>query len=85
MPLGERFKSAWFIDHGAVIAGPHTTFLTGAGGGLIVNLSKYFAGRANLATPLQNRAAFNRSAFEFYVQSTPPIQRLFEMFRSKAE
>jgi hemolysin activation/secretion protein len=85
MPLGERFKSAWFIDHGGVIAGPHTTFLTGAGGGLIVNFSKYFAGRANLATPLQNRATFNRTAFEFYVQSTPPIQRLFEMFRSKAE
>jgi hemolysin activation/secretion protein len=85
MPLGERFKSAWFVDHGAIIEGPHTTFLTGAGGGLIVNLSKYFQARANLATPLQNRATFNRTAFEFYVQSTPPIQRLFEMFRSKAE
>lgn len=85
MPLRERFKSAWFIDHGGVIAGRHTTLLTGAGGGLIVNFSKYFAGRLNLATPLENRAAFNRTAFEFYVQSTPPIQRLFEMFRSKPE
>jgi len=85
MPLGQRFTSAWFIDHGAIVAGPQTTFLTGAGGGLIVNFSKYFRGRANIATPLQNSTAFNRTAFEFYLQSSPPIQRLFEMFRSKAE
>lgn len=85
MPLGQRFTSAWFIDHGAIVAGPQTAFLTGAGGGLIVNFSKYFRGRANLATPLQNSTAFNRTAFEFYLQSSPPVQRLFEMLRSKAE
>jgi hemolysin activation/secretion protein len=85
MPLGQRFASAWFIDHGAIVAGPQTTFLTGAGGGLIVNFSKYVRGRANLATPLQNSTALSRTAFEFYVQSSPPIQRLFEMFRSKPE
>jgi hemolysin activation/secretion protein len=85
LPLADRFKAAWFVDHGAVIAAPHTTFLTGAGGGLIVNLSKYVAGRVNLATPLENRAGFKRAAFEFYLQSTPPVQRLFEKFRSRAE
>ncbi len=76
-PLGRRVKLSFFLDHGGILPGHHNTFLTGTGGGIIVNLSRYLTGRFNLAGPLQNEANISHFAFEFYLQSNPPWGKLF--------
>ncbi|MEJ2009773.1 MAG: POTRA domain-containing protein [Acidobacteriota bacterium] len=74
--LSNRFKLAFFLDHGGILQSHHDSFLTGTGGGVIVNLSRYLTARFNLAGPLQNEANISHLAFEFYLQSTPPWARL---------
>lgn len=77
--LGQRFRTAWFVDHGGVIAGSHTTYLTGTGGGLLVSLSRYLEGRIYLATPLESRSQFNSLAIHFAVEANPSFPAIFKM------
>ena len=77
-PLNKLFRSAWFVDHGAILSGPKTTYLTGTGGGLIVNLSRYFEGRVYLATPLEHRSDFKSLAIHFAVSANPSFLGAFK-------
>ena len=79
-PLGQLFKTAWFIDQGAVLSGPKKTYLTGTGGGLIVNLSRYFEGRVYLATPLEHRSEFNSLAVHFAISANPSFAGMFKFW-----
>lgn len=73
--LQDRFKTAWFVDQGAVLSGTQRTYLTGAGGGLIVKFSRYLDGRVYLATPLEHRSDYKPLAVHFAVAVQPPFRK----------
>ena len=75
--LARRLKLAFFLEHGAVMQSGNHSFLTGVGGGFILNFSRSLTGRVNLAVPLQNRANIKHLDFEFYLQTVPPWEKLF--------
>lgn len=79
-PLGQRLKLAFFVDNGGILQKQRNTFLTGVGGGFIVHLSRYLTGHFDLAGPLQNDSNIHHLAFEFYLESSPPWNRLFHRF-----
>lgn len=82
--IGQKVKGAAFVDHGAVFDSPGKAsrpegddrYLTSAGFGVIVNLSRYFAGRFDWAVPLRNRIAMPDVGFHFYLQSNPQLATL---------
>jgi hemolysin activation/secretion protein len=77
---GDRLQAAAFIDHAGLLA-PHTIYLTGAGGGLIVKLSRYFQGRVYLGTPVEHRSQYHPTQLHFAIEATPPISKMFRFLR----
>lgn len=78
---GDRLQAAAFVDHAGLLA-PHTIYLTGAGGGLIVKLSRYFQGRVYLGTPLEHRSQYHPTQVHFAIEATPPISKMFRLVRN---
>ncbi len=85
VPLGQRLKTAWFVDHGGVLSGSHLSYLTGTGGGLIVSLSRYLEGRVYLATPLENRSQYKSLAVHFAISANPSFPEMFKAMRRNHE
>jgi hemolysin activation/secretion protein len=77
---GDRLQAAAFIDHAGLLA-PHTMYLTGTGGGLIVKLSRYFQGRIYLGTPLEHRSQYHLTQVHFAIEAIPPIAKTLRFFR----
>lgn len=77
---GDRLEAAVFVDHAGLLA-PHTIYLTGTGGGLIVKLSRYFQGRIYLGTPLEHRSQYHSTQVHFALEATPPISKTLRFFR----
>ena len=72
----DKLKGMVFIDHGGAFpykgegAAAHDDYLTGAGVGLVMNISRYFTGRLNLGIPLRNRDDVEQGCMlHFYLQS----------------
>jgi hemolysin activation/secretion protein len=81
IPWGRRLEAAAFIDHAGLLD-PHTIYLTGTGGGLIVKLSRYFQGRVYLGTPLEHRSQYHPTQVHFAIEATPPIRKIYRFARS---
>lgn len=77
---GDRLQAAAFVDHAGLLA-PHTIYLTGTGGGLIVKLSRYFQARVYLGTPLELRSQFHPTQVHFAIETTPPTAKTLRFFR----
>ena len=77
---GDRLQGAAFLDHAGLLA-PHTLYLTGTGGGLIVRLSRYFQGRVYLGTPLEHRSQYHPTQVHFALEATPAIGKMFRFVR----
>jgi hemolysin activation/secretion protein len=84
VPLGQRIKCAAFVDHAGLVS-PHNTYLTGAGGGLIVSLSRYLEGRVYLGTPLEERSQYKHVQIHFALQATPHVPAILQKFRKTRE
>jgi hemolysin activation/secretion protein len=84
IPLGQRIRCAAFVDHAALLS-PHTTYLTGTGGGLILSLSRYLEGRVYLGTPLEERSQYNHVQIHFALQATPHLPAILQKFRKTRE
>lgn len=69
VPLREGLRSAWFIDNGAV-ASAHRKHLTGAGGGLLMQLSGFVQTKLYVGTPLENKSDFKGVTLHFGVTAT---------------
>jgi hemolysin activation/secretion protein len=76
VPLKQRFRIAWFIDHGGVLS-PSPTLLSGTGAGVIVNLPRSLQGRVYVATPLELRSSYSGVAVHFSISADPSIPHLF--------
>jgi hemolysin activation/secretion protein len=74
---GDRVQAAAFVDHAGLVA-PKTMYLTGAGGGLIVKLSRYFQGRIYLGTPLEHRSQYHATQLHFAIELRPPIAKTLD-------
>ena len=75
VPLNQRFRSAWFVDHGSAFTGARALRLTGAGGGLVVNLSRMIQGRVYLGTPLEDRSQYKSLEIHFGITANPIFRR----------
>lgn len=77
MELGNKLKGIAFVDHGGAFpykpgggSMNHRDYITGAGVGLAMNVSKYLSGRLSLGIPITNRGSLEDTyLFHFYVQS----------------
>jgi hemolysin activation/secretion protein len=86
--LKQRFREDVFFDTGAVYdsyrgsgrAPGDNRYLTSAGGGFALALSKYFAGHFDWAVPLRNTKGISPVGFHFYLQSNPPLGEFMKKF-----
>jgi len=75
--IANRLKGIAFIDHGGAFpykpgggSMTHRDYITGAGVGLAVNVSKFLTGRVSLGIPVTNRGSLeDKYVFHFYIQS----------------
>ena len=75
--IANRLKGIAFIDHGGAFpykpgggSMTHRDYITGAGVGLAVNVSKFLTGRVSLGIPITNRGSLeDKYVFHFYIQS----------------
>lgn len=87
LPLKQRLKEDIFFDTGAVYDSYRSTrppgddrYLTSVGGGFILSLSKYLSGHFDWGVPLRNTKGISPVGFDFYLQSSPPLEKFARSF-----
>lgn len=90
LPLKQRLKEDIFLDTGAVYDSYRSTrppgddrYLTSAGGGFILSLSKYLSGHFDWGVPLRNTKNISPVGFHFYLQSSPPLEEFARGFAER--
>jgi hemolysin activation/secretion protein len=58
-------------------------YLTGAGGGVMLDINRYLSLRLDVGVPLRGRAGLPGAAAHFYIQSSPEVANWISRLRSR--